>query len=96
MFIKIRSVVHQFIVQDNIDNEITTIIPSPLVQITTTTFQIFALVTCYRYKHTHTMSTYKSEVLITGDSAGHQYNLAVWDPDTGTFLSSYRGKADFS
>jgi len=39
------------------------------------------------------MSSYKSEVLITGDSSGQMYNLAVWDPDTGTFLSSYRGGA---
>ena len=58
MFIKIRSVVHQFIVQDNIDNEITTIIPSPLVQITTTTFQIYLHLLLVTDINTHTHNVY--------------------------------------
>eukprot|EP00088_Acartia_fossae_P003160 TRINITY_DN1130_c0_g1_i3.p1 TRINITY_DN1130_c0_g1~~TRINITY_DN1130_c0_g1_i3.p1 ORF type:complete len:444 (-),score=79.97 TRINITY_DN1130_c0_g1_i3:64-1353(-) len=37
------------------------------------------------------MSGKNCEVLLTGDSSGQMYNLAVWDPDTGTFLSSFKG-----
>ena len=28
---------------------------------------------------------------MTGDAKGQMYNLAVWDPDTGTLLSIYKG-----
>jgi len=37
------------------------------------------------------MSTTKCEILMTGDAKGQMYNLAVWDPDTGTLLSIYKG-----
>jgi len=33
---------------------------------------------------------------MTGDSSGQMYNLSVWDPDTGTILSSFKGGSSAS
>jgi len=35
----------------------------------------------------------KAEVLITGDRGGLQWNLAVWDADTGATLKTYKGNS---
>lgn len=37
------------------------------------------------------MSALKSEVLMTSDRSGQMWNACVWDPETGSALSSFKG-----
>jgi len=35
----------------------------------------------------------KNEVLVSSDTSGQMWNLGVWDPETGTILTTYKGGA---
>ena len=41
-------------------------------------------------------TSHKHEVLLTSDNSGQLWNCCVWDPNTGSTLTSYKVGGDFT